>query len=200
MTPTPACLLRVILVGVLFTAGIRNLPAATAEHNLSEEEIEQLQAWEKSKIDEVRSEIAKINEEAKYEEEKLLSQIGDPPKRPINKGIGAGSGVPTAAVGGGAMGAGLGAAAGSFGGNAGYGAAAGALAGVLIGAIMQASENSRIQKQVEQQYQQEMSRYQKNKKAAQERAGIYRKSLLANYRAKLTQAAAAQKRRLQQES
>ncbi|NCY21673.1 hypothetical protein EBX31_06930 [bacterium] len=170
------------------------------EHTLSEDEIEELQAREEAKLAEVRGEISKINEEARYEQERLLAQLGDPPRKPTSKGIGAGSGVPTAAFGGGAMGAGIGAAAGSLGGNAGYGAAAGALAGIIGGIIAQSIENDRIEKQMEKQYKQELARYDREKKAIQGRVETYRKSLLANYRAKLAQEAASQRRRLQEES
>lgn len=199
----PSCfrLLRVGLLAPLLGLSL-SLPgrAQGPEHTLSEDEMEELQAREAAKLQEVRGEIGRINEEAQFEEQKLMAQLGDPPRKPIHKGIGAGSGVPTAAMGGGAMGAGIGAAAGALGGNAGYGAAAGALAGIIGGMIAQSIENDRIEKQLDKQYKQELARYDREKKAIQARVETYRKSLLANYRAKLAQEAAAQKRRLHQES
>jgi len=194
-------LLRVALFMPFLVVGVASLGQAQGqEHTLSEDEMEELQAREAAKIQEVRGEIGKINEEAQFEEQKLMGQLGDPPKKPIHKGIGAGSGVPTAAMGGGAMGAGFGAAAGALGGNAGYGAAAGALAGIIGGMIAQSIENDRIEKQLDKQYKQELARYDREKKAIQGRVETYRKSLLANYRAKLAQEAAAHKRRMQQQS
>ena len=125
-----------VLAGCVFTLFSASHPrvwAQNASHHLSEPEIEDLEAYQNAKVTEFYQRIDQIKRETEDYKASQLAGISKPGPGPKSKGVGPGSGVPTALGTGMLYGGALGAAGGAAGGNAGLGAAIGA---GVVGLIM----------------------------------------------------------------
>jgi len=192
-----------ILVSILFTLFYATHPRAWAQipsHHLSEPEIEDLEAYEKTHISEFYQRIDQIKREADDYKAGQLAAIAKPGPAPKSKGVGPGSGVPTALGTGMLYGGALGAAGGAAGGNAGLGAAIGAGVVGLIMAGMAASAEAERADREKKAYQAEVSAYNRACKEAEKRADNYRKDRLSRYKAELAMKASEQRTRLNNNS
>lgn len=174
--------------------------AQSTSHHLSEPEIEDLEAYQNAQVTEFYQRIDRIKREADDYKESQLAAIPKPGPSPKSKGVGPGSGVPTALGTGMLYGGALGAAGGAAGGNAGLGAAIGAGVVGLIMAGMAASAEAERADREKKAYQAEVNAYKRACKEAEQRADNYRKELLSRYKAELAMKASEQRTRLNNNS
>jgi len=187
-------------VFTLFSASHPRVWAQNASHHLSEPEIEDLEAYQNAKVTEFYQKIDQIKRETEDYKASQLAGISKPGPGPKSKGVGPGSGVPTALGTGMLYGGALGAAGGAAGGNAGLGAAIGAGGVGLIMAGMAASaEADRVDRE-KKAYQAEVNAYNRACKEAEKRAENYRKELLNRYKHELAVKASDQRTRLNNNS
>jgi hypothetical protein len=191
------------LVGFMITFFYATHPGVWAQsvpHHLSEPEIEDLEAYEQARLAEFYQRIDQIKREADDYKESQLAAIPKPGPSPKSKGVGPGSGVPTALGTGMLYGGALGAAGGAAGGNAGLGSVIGAGVVGLIMAGMAASAEAERADREKKAYQAEVNAYKRACKEAEQRADNYRKELLSRYKAELAMKASEQRTRLNNNS
>lgn len=200
MTSSPVTRTLACFYLTFFYATHPGVWAQSTSHHLSEPEIEDLETYEKSQVSEFYHRIDQIKREADDYKAGQLAAISKPGPAPKSKGVGPGSGVPTALGTGMLYGGALGAAGGAAGGNAGLGAGIGALAVGLIMAGMAASAEAERADREKKAYQAEVSAYNRACKEAEKRADNYRKELLSRYKAELAMKASEQRTRLNNNS
>jgi len=174
--------------------------AQSVPHHLSEPEIEEIQIYQQARIAEFYQRVDQIKREADDYKESQLAAIPKPGPAPKSKGVGPGSGVPTALGTGMLYGGALGAAGGAAGGNAGLGAAIGAGVVGLIMAGMAASAEAERADREKKAYQAEISAYKRACKEAEQRAETYRKDMIRRYKEELAMKASEQRTRLNNNS
>jgi len=187
-------------VFILFSATHPRAWAQNASHHLSEPEIEDLESYQNVKVTEFYQRIDQIKRETEDYKASQLAGISKPGPAPKSKGIGPGSGVPTALGTGMLYGGAMGAAGGAAGGNAGLGAAIGAgVVGLIMAGMAASAEADRMDRE-KKAYQEEVNAYNRAFKEAEKRAENYRKELLNRYKDELAMKASEQRTRLNNNS